>query len=74
MTALLELIFVRSFAIPDRACEVMTDGTTSQELSANASMPRATIWVPRPARSVVRSPSLVATHPPTRFVTIPKIS
>ena len=74
LTALFELIFVRSLAIPDRACEAITYGTTSHEIGANANMLRATHCVLSPASSVVRNPSRAATHPPTRFVTIPKIS
>ena len=73
-TALLELIFVRSFAIPESAWATITYGTTSQDVGANASIESATSCVARPPISVVFSPKRAARKPPTRFVTIPKIS
>ena len=74
LTALLELIFVRSLAIPESACEAMTYGTTSSDAGATASIPSATSWVARPPRSVKRRPIRAASQPPTRFVTMPKSS
>ena len=60
-TALLELIFVRSLAMPDSAWAAMTKGTTSQASGTTASPPRATSCVARPASSVTFSPSRAAT-------------
>ena len=74
LTALFELIFVRSFAIPESAWATITYGTTSQAAGANASIESATSWVESPPISVVLSPKRAARKPPTRFVTIPKIS
>jgi len=56
LTALFELIFVMSLAIPLKACETMTQATTSQPGGAKASIDSATSWVPRPMKSVVFSP------------------
>ena len=53
LTALLEHILVRSFAMPESACAAITYGTTSHETGAKASIESATVWMPRPPSSVV---------------------
>ncbi len=73
-TALLELIFVRSFAIPDKACAAITYGTTSQDAGGTASIPSAASCTLSPPISVARRPSRAARKPPTRFVMMPKTS
>jgi hypothetical protein len=56
LTALFELILVMSLAIPLKACEAITQATTSQACGAKASIDSATSCVPRPMNSVVLSP------------------
>ena len=48
LTALLELIFVRSFAIPESAWAAITYATISHDWGAKASIERATSWVESP--------------------------
>ena len=74
LTALLELILVRSFATPLTACEAITYGTTSQGSGASASISSAPICSVSPAMSVDLSPKRAASQPPNRFVMIPNAS
>ena len=60
--------------MPESACAAMTYGTTSHDAGTSASIERATSWVASPPTSVAFSPKRAARKPPTRFVTIPKIS
>lgn len=77
LTALFALIFVRSFAIPESAWHPITQATDApvpHAGSSNASSPSAPACSASPPTSVVRTPVRDATHPPTRFVTMPKNS
>ncbi len=73
-TALLELIFVRSLAIAERAWAAITTGTTSHACGTSPSTSRAVTWASSPATRVVISPERAATKPPKRLVRIPKTS
>ena len=53
LTALLELIFVRSLAMPESAWAAITYGTTSHASGASASNEQRHVWIARPATSVV---------------------
>ena len=73
-TALFELIFVRSLAMPDNAWAAITkvtDTHSCQPGCVSVSANRATICSPRPATSVRLSPVREPTHPPSRFVRMP---
>jgi hypothetical protein len=60
LTALLELIFVRSLAMPENACAAITYGTTSQLSGTTASIASATICTARPPSSVDLRPNRAA--------------
>ena len=73
-TALFELIFVRSFAMPDSACTAITNTTdthSAHDTCWNVSAMSATTWSARPARSVMPRPVREPTQPPSRLVTMP---
>ena len=52
---------IATFALPLKACDTMTQATTSQPCGAKASIDSATSWVPRPMKSVVLSPKRAPT-------------
>jgi hypothetical protein len=77
LIALLELILVRSFAMPESACETITHATEANSDHSglsNASIPSAATCSARPATSVTRNPIREAIQPPSKFVTMPKNS
>ncbi len=74
LTALFELIFVRSFATPDSACSPITNATDAHSTHASScsdSAPSATICNANPANKVRLRPVRDPTHPPNRLVTTP---
>ncbi len=73
LMALLALILLRSFAMPDMACAAITQGMVNQ-LAGTASIKSAMICKPSPMFMVRFSPSRAPSHPPIRLVTTPKNS
>ncbi len=72
-TALLALILLRSFAMPESACAAITHGTVSAA-AGTSSIASATICSPSPMCMVRFSPRCAPSQPPTRLVTMPKNS
>ena len=74
LTALFELIFVRSLATPDSACTAITKTTevhSAHDSCCCVSAIKAATWRPRPTRKVRPRPVREPTQPPIKLVTIP---
>ena len=69
----LALILFKSLAIPESACATMTYATVSH-CGSTSSIANAITCNNKPRCIVTFNPTLAASQPPTRFVTMPKNS